>query len=136
MRLTTVGAVALLACALLTWASLASAQDEPVDMYYGEWVISSTLGAGGASGGYGDFLEKPVNFDLNISKGTGAWRFGGGIQFGSMDMKPPYDGQEEWARFDTYLFANRIFNHSGTVRPYVQARIGIARIHPRWGRAG
>ena len=130
MRLTTAGAV--LSCALLAWPAPASAQDEPVDMYYGEWVLSSTLGAGVAGGnGYADFLEKPVNFDLNISKGTGAWRFGGGIQFGSMDMKPPYDDEKEWARFDTYLFANRVFNHSGTVRPYLQARVGIARIHPR-----
>ena len=97
----------------------------------GEWVISSTLGAGVARGEYGDFLEKPINFDLNISKGTGAWRFGGGIQFGSMAMKPPYDDQLEWARFDTYLLARRVFNHSAKVRPYVEGRLGIARIHPR-----
>ena len=124
-------AAAGLAIVLMSLAPVAFAQDEPEDLYYGEWVISSTLGAGGACGQYGDFLEKPVNFDLNISKGTGAWRFGGGIQFGSMDMKPPYDDQKEWARFDTYLFASRIFNHRGTVRPYLQARIGLARIHPR-----
>jgi len=130
MRLTNV-AVALAAGALLAGALPASAEDEPVDLYHGEWVISSTLGAGADAGGYADFLEKPVNFDLNISKGTGAWRFGGGIQFGSRNMKPPYDDEKEWARFDTYLFASRIFNHSGTVRPYLQARIGLARIHPR-----
>jgi hypothetical protein len=55
----------------------------------GEWVFGTTFGAGAASGGYGEFLERPVNFDINISKGTGAWRFGGGFQFGSMLMKPP-----------------------------------------------
>ena len=46
-------------------------------------------------------------------------------------MKPPYEEQKEWARFDTYLFATRVFNRSGTVRPYLQARVGLARIHPR-----
>lgn len=48
-----------------------------------------------------------------------------------MAMKPPYDDQQEWARFDTYVFAQRLFNHQGTVRPYLQGRVGLARIHPR-----
>jgi hypothetical protein len=108
------------------------AQDAPAERTPpGKWVITSTLGTGAASGGYGDFLEKPVNFDLNISHGTGPWRFGVGIEFGSMAMKPPYEDQEEWARFDTYLFAQHLFNHEGTVRPYLQGRIGLARVHPR-----
>jgi hypothetical protein len=37
----------------------------------GEWVLHSSLGAGSAGGGYGDFLEKPVTFDLNLGKGRG-----------------------------------------------------------------
>jgi hypothetical protein len=132
MRLTIAGAAVLLACSLPPGASRVSAQDEPMEQGKpGEWVLSSTLGAGVARGEYGDFLEKPVNFDLNISKGTGAWRFGGGIQFGSMTMKPPYDGEKEWARFDTYLLARRSFNPGGTVRPYFEGRVGVARIHPR-----
>jgi hypothetical protein len=97
----------------------------------GRWVITSTLGAGGASSGYGEFLEKPVNFDLSISRGTGPWRVGFGIEFGSLAMKPPYEDQLEWARFDTYLFAQRLFNHEGRVRPYLQGRVGLARVHPR-----
>jgi hypothetical protein len=108
------------------------AQDAPEERTpSGDWVIGSSFGAGQSSGGYGEFLEEPINFDLNLSKGRGAWRFGLGIQFGSMEMKPPYEDELEWARFDTYLFATRLFNHSGKVRPYLQARIGLARIHPR-----
>ena len=38
----------------------------------GEWVFGSTFGAGAGGGGYGEFLERPVNFDINISKDTGA----------------------------------------------------------------
>ena len=99
----------------------------------GKWVLGSTFGTGTASGQYGDFLEKPINFDLNLGyePGGGPWRFGIGLQFGSMAMKPPYDDEEEWARFDTYLFATRTFNKDGAVRPYLQGRLGIARIHPR-----
>jgi len=122
-----------LAALLTTPGSLlAQRSSDPVERTPpGEWVISSTLGAGAAGGGYGEFLEHPVNFDLNLSRGTGAWRFGGGIQFGSMAMKPPYADQAEWARFDTYLLARRLFNRAGTVRPYVEGRIGLARVHPR-----
>jgi hypothetical protein len=131
-RLPSRSVVAATSAAVLLASTPLRAQEEPAERGKpGEWVLSSTLGAGVATGGYGEFLEKPVNFDLNISKGTGAWRFGGGIEFGSMNMKPPHDDEKEWARFDTYLFAQRTFNHSGKVRPYLQGRIGIARIHPR-----
>ena len=97
----------------------------------GKWVFETTFGAGAARGGYGEFLEKPINFDLNISKGTGAWRFGGGLQFGSMAMEPPYEDEKDWARFDTYFFARRLFNHGAGVRPYLEGRAGLARIHAR-----
>jgi len=128
----TLGLVGGLLVALLLMPEPLLAQDETAELTApGEWVFGTTLGAGKASGQYGEFLEKPVNFDLNLSKGTGAWRFGFGIEFGSMTMKPPYEEQKEWARFDTYLFATRVFNRSGTVRPYLQARVGLARIHPR-----
>ena len=102
----------------------------------GNWVFGTTLGTGQASGGYGDFLEKPVNFDLNIGRlsGSGAWRLGFGIQFGSMEMKPPYDDEKEWARFDTYLHATRTFNRSGKVRPYLTGPAGH-RPHPPPERA-
>lgn len=99
----------------------------------GRWGVTTTLGTGGTGGGYGDFLEKPVDFNLSLFKASrsGAWRFGGGIQFGSMAMKPPYEDEKEWAHLEPYLFTSRVFNPGGKVRPYLQARIGLARIHPR-----
>jgi hypothetical protein len=101
------------------------------DHVAGDWVFHSSLGTGSAGGGYGEFLEKPVTFDLNLSKGRGSWRFGGGFSFDGLAMKPPYEDQKEWARLETYFFARHIFNNQGRVRPYLQARLGLERIHPR-----
>jgi hypothetical protein len=126
------GPVVGFSAVLLVMAGSLQAQEKPVERTPpGEWVITTTLGAGAAGGGYGEFLEKPINFDLSISRGTGPWRLGFGIEFGSMLMKPPYEDQLEWARFDTYLFAQRLFNHEGRVQPYLQARVGLTRVHPR-----
>ena len=126
--------VALAACTL-AFVSLAPTAvvrgQEPEAGPPGKWVFETTFGAGAAGGAYGEFLEKPINFDINISKGTGAWRFGGGFQFGSMVMEPPYEDQKDFARFDTYVFARRLFNHGAGVRPYLEGRVGLARMHAR-----
>jgi hypothetical protein len=95
-----------------------------------EWVVTTSFGAGSAGGGWGRYLEKPVLFDLNLSKGH-AWRFGFGLQFGSLAMKAPYEDEPEWAHHETYLFASRVFRSEHGVRPYLQARAGLARTHPR-----
>jgi hypothetical protein len=97
------------------------------------WHLYGGLGYGGVGGDYGDFLEEPVSFELRIAKsyGNGAWRLGGGLQFGSMAMKPPYQDQAEWAHFETFGTATRVFNVSGKFRPYLQGRVGLVRIHPR-----
>jgi hypothetical protein len=122
----------LLAAGILLAAVLTSAQ-EPSEATTpsGSWVLGSSLGTGAANGGYGEFLETPWNFDVNISKGRGAWRFGGGLQFGSMAMKPPYEEEKEWARLETSLLARRVFRHEAKLRPYLEARLGLQRIHPR-----
>ena len=114
LRPTLAAAVLLLAPALLV------AQDEPVERTPpGRWVLGSSFGAGTAGGGYGEFLEKPVNFDLNVGYEPRSrdWRFGIGIEFGSMAMKPPHEDEMEWARFDTHLYATRIFNTSAPCAP-------------------
>ncbi len=131
-RLRQLPAVAAMAAFLMVPGLLLAQEQKPDYTHRGNFVIGSSLGTGTASGGYGEFLEKPVNFNLNLSYGRGdSWRFGAGVEFGSMAMKAPHDDQLEWARFDTYFMATRVFNHSGKVRPYLQARIGIARVHPR-----
>jgi hypothetical protein len=97
------------------------------------WHLYGGLGYGGAGGGYGEFLEEPIQFELRIAKqtGSGAWRFGAGLQFGSLDMKPPYQDQEEWAHLETFATLTRVFRPHARVRPYLQGRVGIVRIHPR-----
>jgi hypothetical protein len=123
--------VVIFPAALLSGTAAFAQQPSAERTEPGAWTLYAGFGAGGAGGDYGAFLETPVNYELNISRGRGAWRFGGGLQFGSMDMKAPYQDQKEWARLETHFFATRVFNHTGTVRPYLQARIGIERIHPR-----
>ncbi len=97
------------------------------------WHLYGGLGFGSGGGDYGEFLEKPIQLDLRIAKATmsGKWRFGGGLQFGSMNMKPPYQDQEEWAHQEIFGTVTRVFSPSGRVRPYLQGRVGIVRIHPR-----
>ncbi len=102
------------------------------------WHLYGGFGLGAAGGGYGEFLEEPTQFELRIAKqsGSGAWRFGAGLQFGSMDMKPgaipPGAGeQKEWAHLETFGTLTRVFNPGRRVRPYLQARVGVVRIHPR-----
>jgi opacity protein-like surface antigen len=97
------------------------------------WHFYSGLGFGSAGGEYGEFLEKPVSFELGLAKSFrgGAWRIGGGLQFGSTSMKPPYQEQEEWAHLETFLSVTRVFNRQGRIRPYLQGRVAAARVHPR-----
>ncbi len=149
------GACLLIAC--LGSAALTSAQDAPVPAAAGEtatadtaivqsgvapeaaekpparWHLYGGLGYGAGGGDYGQFLEKPIPWELRIAKATpsGKWRFGGGMLFGSMTMKPPYEEEKEWARIETFLTATRVFNPSGRVRPYLLGHAGFARVHPR-----
>jgi hypothetical protein len=109
-----------------------------------KWHLYGGFGFGAADGKYGDVLQKPLQLDLRIAKqsASGAWRFGVGLQFGSMDPAedpniPPETADlwlapdKEWARLETSLSVTRFFRLDSTVRPYLQARVGIERIHPR-----
>jgi len=113
---------------LVAWAArpVAASVDAP-----GPWHVNLNLGAGGAGGDFANTVEKPVAFDVNLSKGSRAWRFGAGLEYSSMAMKPPYAAENDWSRMSTYALASRVFNHEGRVRPYLQARVGLARVHPR-----
>ncbi len=103
------------------------------------WHLYSGFGFGSAGGGYGEFLEKPTQFEVQIARSSkgGNWRFGGGLLFGSMDLKksviPPgaNPDQEEWANLETFGSVTRVFNPRGSFRPYLQARAGLVRVHPR-----
>jgi hypothetical protein len=89
------------------------------------------LGTGGAGGDFGGLLTKPVSGEMNIFRTRGAWRFGGGLSFTSLKMGPPYEEEQEWGLQRSYLFATRMLRSEGAVRPYLQLRGGLARLHPR-----
>ena len=107
------------------------------------WHLYGGFGFGAADGKYGDVLQKPVQWQLRIAKQSpsGAWRFGVGLMFGSMDPAddpniPPetldlWLPDEEWARLETSLSVTRVFRARETFRPYLMANVGIQRIHPR-----
>ncbi len=108
------------------------------------WHLYGGFGFGAADGKFGDVLQKPVQWEARIAKQSrsGAWRFGVGLQFGSMDPAddpniPPetedlwLTPDKEWARLETSINVTRVFNPRGRFRPYLQGRVGIERIHPR-----
>jgi opacity protein-like surface antigen len=109
-----------------------------------QWHLSGAFGFGAADGKYGDVLQKPLQWEVRIAKQSpsGAWRFGLGLQFGSMNpaedpnIDPDVEGawlapDKEWARLETSFSVTRVFNPNGKFRPYLQGRVGIERIHPR-----
>lgn len=95
------------------------------------WGLTTSLGFGSSGGDFGDLLEKPVAGDYSLFRNHGAWRFGLGVSFTSFTMKDPYDEEPEWGFQQTYLSATRVFGKQGGVRPYLQVRGGLARLHPR-----
>jgi len=95
------------------------------------WGVSTSLGTGSIGGDFGDVLKKPVSGELNLFRTAGPWRFGVGVSFGSFKMKAPYEDELEWGFQQTYLSATRMFNTGGRLRPYLQVRGGLARLHPR-----
>jgi hypothetical protein len=115
----------------------------PFEAPSSRWHLYAGFGLGAADGKYGDVLQKPLQLDLRIARQSpsGAWRFGAGLQFGSMDPAedpniPPETEElwlpdEEWARLETSFSLTRVFNPRGSFRPYLQGRVGIERIHPR-----
>jgi hypothetical protein len=103
------------------------------------WGLGTSLGYGGAGGDFSDLLQKPITGDYNIFRNHDKWRFGLGVSFTSFTMKEPCsavgnascEDQKEWGFQQTYLFTSRMFGKPGGVRPYIQVRGGLARLHPR-----
>jgi hypothetical protein len=95
------------------------------------WGLTGAFGFGGTGGDFGGLLEKPVAGDINLFRNRGKWRFGVGLSFTSFTMKEPYEDELEWGFQQTYLFATRMLRREGALRPYIQARAGLARLHPR-----
>jgi hypothetical protein len=111
-------------------AGAGAAEGDPAGTHR-DWGVSWMIRAGGAGGGYGEFLEKATAWDLDIYRQRGVWRYGLGLTFGSLGMKAPYDHEPEWAHFETFGFATRMFRNEERLRPYLQGRFAIVRTHPR-----
>jgi hypothetical protein len=139
-RRTAAGVVLLTAIVLLGAAGVRAAEDDPPGSHR-DWGVRFGVRAGGVGSGYGDFLEKATAWDMGLFKQHGLWRYGVGLTFGSLGMQDAYDemheaagyGEEpnEWAHFETYGYAERVFRNETNVRPYLQGRLAIVRTHPR-----
>jgi hypothetical protein len=95
------------------------------------WGLNASLGTGSLSGDFAPPLRKPVIGDFHLFRTAGPWRFGLGVSFSSFTMEAPFEDELEWGFQQTYLSATRMFRTSGSLRPYLQARGGLARLHPR-----
>ena len=96
------------------------------------WGFTSALGQGGTGGDFGKTAHRAHQRGVQLLPPlAGAWRYGAGVAYGSFKMKEPYQDEPEWGSIDTYLFGTRMLRTQGSVRPYVQVRGGLARLHPR-----
>ncbi len=108
-----------------------------------QWHLYGGFGFGAADGKYGDVLQKPLQWEVRIENQSpsGAWRWGLGLQFGSMDPADdpniPPETEELWLPTRNGRASRRpsaSLASSGRrrrFRPYLQGRVGIERIHPR-----
>jgi hypothetical protein len=95
------------------------------------WGFYFNLGAGANGGGFHPTLEKPVSGEFGIVRSRDPWRYGLGMSFSSFKMPPPYDDEPEWGFQEVFLTGARVFRPGSRLRPYLQARLGAARLHPR-----
>src|SRR5262245_45798360 len=94
------------------------------------WGLSANLGAGIVKDEFSSILTTPISGELSLFRTQGPWRFGAGLSFGSFSMRPPYVHGLEFGFQQTYLYATRMLT-DGPVKPYLQVRGGLARLHPR-----
>jgi hypothetical protein len=95
------------------------------------WGVTGLLGSGAAGGDYGNLFTKPISWEFDFFRQNGPWRYGIGTTASSFKMKQPYQDELEWGFHQFYVFGTRSFNTSGVLRPFVQLRAGVARLHPR-----
>jgi hypothetical protein len=97
------------------------------------WGVKSVLAFGEAGGDYEKTFEFPKGgeFELFHTSPSRFWRYGAGLSFSSFTMKPPHEEELEAALQQVYLHGSRIFRLGRAVRPYLEARLGLARFHAR-----
>ncbi|HJS56793.1 MAG TPA: DUF3943 domain-containing protein [Vicinamibacteria bacterium] len=122
---------------LASWAQSLGAQEpskteSKTEERQPSWGLTTAIGTGSSGGDFGEVLRTPIAGDFNLFRNKGAWRFGFGVSFTSFKMEEPYKTEQEWGFQQTYLFATRMLRNEGSsIRPYIQLRGGLARLHPR-----
>ena len=121
--------VFMLLC-ILPLTRAAAADGDPPGTHR-NWGISAAIRAGDVGGEYGDFLQKGTAWDMSIFRQKSDWRYGVGLTFGSLGYRSPYEHEQAWAHFETFGYATRVFRNDTGVRPYLQGRFAVVRMHPR-----
>src|SRR5262245_24815013 len=126
-------ALAILLCAILSSStSFADALDDPsAGSPYNKWGFSFNLGIGEANGDFDDLFTEQLAGEYNFFHVNGPWRIGFGLNFSSFGMVEPYDEEHEWGYQRTGFFGQYMFTPHKRLRPYVELRAALARLHPR-----
>jgi hypothetical protein len=95
------------------------------------WGFFFNLGAGDQSGDFADHLHKATTGEFGILQQRGDWRYGLSLSFGSFGLVAPYDHEPEFGFQRIDILAGKVFRPESRFRPYVQGRLGVARLHPR-----
>ena len=117
------GGVSLLVLLLAPASGVAA--DPPDRLAYG---FTGTLGYGRATGPASDFLDDTWSTDFNVFLEKGRFRGGIGIEFHRFRTLEPVPF-EEVSAVPFYLYGAFSPWPQGRVRPYLQARLGVARLH-------
>src|SRR5262249_53280621 len=95
------------------------------------WGFFFNLGIGDQTGDFADYLHKATTGEFGILRQKGDWRYGLSLSFGSWGLVPPYDHEPEFGFQRIDILAGKVFKPQSRLRPYVQGRFGLARLHPR-----
>ena len=118
-------ALGLLAVLLLGLPARAAAEDPPDRLRYG---FTGALGYGRATGAASDFLDDTWSADFNVFLEKGRFRGGIGFEFHRFRTLEPVPF-EEVSAVPFYLYGAFSPWPKGRVRPYLQARLGLTRLH-------
>lgn len=117
------------------WATAGFAEPALDDPHAGstpnKWGFALNLGMGDAKGDFDDLFEDQLAGEFDFFHVDGPWRIGFGLNFSSFNMVEPYDEEHEWGYQRTGFFGQYTFMQQKRLRPYVQLRAALARLHPR-----
>ena len=115
----------LLAIFLLVLSARGAAEDPPDRLRYG---FTGAIGYGRATGAASDFLDDTWSTDFNVFLEKGRFRGGIGIEFHRFETVEPVLFPEVSA-VPFYLYGTFSPWPQARVRPYLQGRLGLTRLH-------